>query len=58
MKIKDTEAYKMGYDAAINGPNTTNCNFMIFCSSQNKDYWEIGKRDGEKDKKKNEQKKK
>ena len=40
-------AYKMGIDYAINGANTTNCNFAIFSSPENTKAWEKGKRDAE-----------
>jgi hypothetical protein len=43
-------AYKMGFDCAINGANTTNCHFAIFSCVENTREWERGNRDGEKSK--------
>lgn len=51
-KVEKDYAYKMGYDCAIHGANTTNCNFSIFSSVENTKSWEDGKRQGELDKKK------
>ena len=42
--ISTEYAYKMGVDCAINGANTTNCNFSIFSSPENTAAWERGKR--------------
>ena len=42
-KISTEYAYKMGVDCAINGANTTNCNFPIFSSPENTAAWERGK---------------
>jgi hypothetical protein len=39
------EPYRMGRDCAINGPNTTNCNFRLFSSRDKTNEWERGKRD-------------
>jgi len=41
-------AYQMGYDCGKNGPNTTNCHFVIFSRSEKTRAWERGKRDAEK----------
>jgi len=41
-------AYKMGFDCAVNGANTTNCHFSIFASKDKTKAWETGKQDGEK----------
>jgi hypothetical protein len=42
------EAYKLGFDCAINKPNTINCHFSIFSTPENTKSWEEGKQDGEK----------
>ena len=39
-------AYEMGKDYAVNGANTTNCNFAIFSSKENTRAWEEGKKMG------------
>ena len=39
--------YEMGKDAALNGPNTTNCDFRLFCSPMHTKQWERGKAQGE-----------
>lgn len=36
-------AYEAGRDAAINGPNTTNCHFRFFSSPESTAAWERGK---------------
>lgn len=41
------EAYEYGKDYALNGANTTNCNYRIFATQQLKKAWEKG-RDSEK----------
>ncbi len=48
MKVEITEdyAYKMGYDAAVNGPNTTNSNFRIFSHPVFTAAWERGNERG------------
>lgn len=40
--------YKLGYDAAINGPDSENCHFGIFSTPEKTKEWERGKKDGEK----------
>ncbi len=42
-EVKQTEAYKQGYDYGVNGANTTNCHFSIFSSKANTKEWERGK---------------
>lgn len=41
--MKTEEAYKLGKDYALNGANTTNCNFTVFASEQLKTAWEAGR---------------
>lgn len=43
-------AYKMGYDCALNGPNTTNCHLSLFSVRELTQEWERGKADGEAEK--------
>lgn len=43
---KETEAYRRGYDAGMNGANTHNCHFSIFAKSENTKEWERGNNDG------------
>lgn len=40
-------AEKMGYDAGINGPNTTNCHFSLFRRPELTKAWERGKARGD-----------
>jgi ribosome modulation factor len=35
-------AYQYGYDAGVNGPNTTNCHFSLFHSPDMTKAWERG----------------
>ena len=42
-EVKQTEAYKLGYDCGVHGANTTNCHFSIFNSKANTREWEKGK---------------
>ena len=35
-------AYRMGQDCALNGANTTNCNFRIFSKPEYTKAWERG----------------
>lgn len=39
-----------GYDAGLNGPNTTNCHFRHFATPQQTEAWEDGKRLADRDK--------
>mgnify|MGYP001812422789 CR=1 FL=1 len=41
------EAYKAGYDCGLNGFSETNTHFSFFCSRENSEAWEHGKRDAE-----------
>jgi hypothetical protein len=43
--MNEQEAYELGKDCALNGANTTNCNFWIFTKPEFKDAWEKGQRD-------------
>ena len=36
----------MGYDAALNGADTRNCNFGIFATPAGKELWEAGNKAG------------
>lgn len=45
----ERDAYSAGFDCAINGANTTNCNYSHFSSPLHTAAWESGKRDGEKE---------
>lgn len=47
-KRSKDEAYKMGFDCAVNGSNTINCHFSLFSARENTKAWEEGKRDGAK----------
>jgi hypothetical protein len=42
-------AERMGRDAAINGPNTTNCHFRIFTTRELTEAWERGYRSAKKE---------
>ncbi len=46
MKKENSYEYRMGYDAAINGADTRNCNFGIFATPAGKQLWEEGNRAG------------
>lgn len=50
--MKNTKSYQMGYDAGMNGSNTTNSNFSIFSTPEKTKEWERGKKQAEIDKKK------
>ena len=41
----DSHEYKMGFDAAKNGANTTNCHFTLFATKAQTAEWERGNRD-------------
>lgn len=43
----EEQAYKMGYDCGLNGPTTTNSNFLLFSTEAKKRAWEEGKADAE-----------
>ena len=45
-RLTKQEAYKAGYDAGRNGPNTDNCNFRFFATEELKNKWESGNRHG------------
>lgn len=40
---KESHAYQMGRDYILNGPNTTNCHFSLFSSTEGMKEWERGK---------------
>lgn len=44
------DAYDAGYDCGIHGPNPQNCHFRHFAKATMTALWELGKRDGERDK--------
>jgi len=41
--IAAQDAYHAGYDAGMNGANTTNCHFAIFSTPEKAKEWERGK---------------
>jgi hypothetical protein len=41
-----SRAEAMGYDAAINKPNTTNCHFSCFATKELMKAWERGNKRG------------
>lgn len=43
----ERKAEEMGYDAAINKPNTTNCHFSLFATKELMEAWSRGKKRGE-----------
>lgn len=45
--MEDTHEYKMGYDAGLNGSNTTNTHFSMFSTQEKTTNWEAGKKAGE-----------
>jgi hypothetical protein len=45
--ITTQQAYDLGYDCGLNGPNDHNCVFKIFSSPENTQSWEKGKAMGE-----------
>lgn len=49
--MKVSLEYKAGYDAGKNGPNTENCNFSLFSSSEKTKEWERGNSAGKKEEK-------
>lgn len=49
-KITPQEAYQKGLDCGKNGANEYNCHFAIFSSPDNTKMWELGKKEGEKQK--------
>lgn len=40
--MKETMAYDLGLDCAVNGANTVNCYFKIFRTPNLKDAWQRG----------------
>jgi ribosome modulation factor len=38
--------YEAGYDAGVNGPNTTNCNFRLFDTKEHMEMWSAGNKKG------------
>lgn len=44
---KGGNPYDLGFDCGKNGPNTTNCSFLIFSSKERTRAWERGKAAGE-----------
>lgn len=43
---RNAHAYRMGYDAGMNGANETNCHFSIFATPERTKQWERGNADG------------
>jgi hypothetical protein len=43
--------YEMGFDYAVNGATTANCNFRLFSAPARTREWERGKKEGDKLKK-------
>lgn len=43
-------AYRMGYDAGVNGSDEINCNFRIFATHESMKEWERGKAAGDAEK--------
>lgn len=39
--------YAMGWDAAVSGPDTTNCHFATFGTPETMRQWQAGKEAGE-----------
>jgi hypothetical protein len=44
---QEKSAYNAGYDAEVNGANTTNCHFSIFSTPEKSKAWEMGRAAGE-----------
>lgn len=44
----EERAYEQGYNAAIEGTNTTNCHFTLFATKSLMEAWTAGNRAGEK----------
>jgi len=49
-KVNAEICFKAGYDAEMNGANTTNCHFSLFSNPQFAAAWENGKKQAAKDK--------
>lgn len=49
-KVNADICFKAGYDAEMNGANTTNCHFSLFSAPQFTAAWENGKKQASKDK--------
>jgi hypothetical protein len=47
-KVTEEYAEKMGYDAGLNGPNTTNAHFTLFSRPEFTRAWERGSKRGTK----------
>jgi len=47
------DAYEQGRKCGLYGPDEVNCQFSLFSCSEKTEAWEIGKREGEKEKAKN-----
>lgn len=43
----EDEAFRAGYDCAVNGADTVNCHFRFFATPDLTRAWENGKRRGE-----------
>ena len=49
-KVSVEICFKAGYDAEMNGANTTNCHFSLFSAPQFTAAWENGRNQAVKDK--------
>ncbi len=45
-RVDEEYAEDMGFDAAMNGSNTTNCHFAIFSQPRFREAWERGYKRG------------
>lgn len=46
--MEKSKQYKNGFDAAINGVNTTNSHYNNFSTPEKTKQWEIGNKEGKK----------
>lgn len=49
LKEPEMTAYEAGRDCAINGPDTTNCDFRHFATPEQTKAWEQGKANAERE---------
>lgn len=43
---KQSQYFKAGFDAGLNGPNSTNCHFDNFATKERTQEWESGQQAG------------